>query len=186
MFTYNIRVDVLWVNAEIVAKQITQSCGIQRCACTDDLCSTKARKLKGNARHDINRVCCYEEDTVKARFYDRCDYRTEHLDISLQKVEPCFALLLCNARCYHNDICAAAVLIVACLYLHIGFCKRKSVVKVHSLAVCLVLVNVYKHELVADAALIYQRIRKAHTYHSRADKHDLSCISSQFYQNLSN
>lgn len=74
VLTDNICVHMARINLEILSEQVTQSCGVERCACTDNLGGVKARKLVGYSCHYVNGVGGYEENSVKAaRYHARND-----------------------------------------------------------------------------------------------------------------
>ena len=97
MLANYISVNILGINRKVVAKQITKSCSIERCACSDNPRCAKTTQLKGNSCHYVNRICCNKEYTVKSGLYYRPDDRTEYFNIPLKQIKACFAFLLSYA-----------------------------------------------------------------------------------------
>ena len=120
----NVCVNIFRVNVKIITEKITKSCRIKRSTGAYNFFAVESRKLPCNLCHNVNRIGCNKENSVKTRIYYRRNYCFENLSISLKQRQPVFSGLLTYAGAYNYYVRISAIGIRACIYLHICFSKR--------------------------------------------------------------
>src|SRR5438552_10562946 len=102
MFAYDIGMDAVRIELQLLGQQIAEASSIKYCPCTDDGRAGKAGKLPGHIGHDVNRVGHNEENSFLTML---CQFRNKalkDLEVAPQIVQATLARISL-ASCRNDD-----------------------------------------------------------------------------------
>ena len=168
----DVRVDILWADAEALCKRRLQAAGVEDGAGADDVALGNAGNFVEHIRQHVDRVRYDNIDGVRR---GSCDLRgnvLDDVDVGLRQLQPALSGLAGKTRGNNDNVGAGGRVIVA------GAddrrrTERRALIDIHGLAKGLLLIDVDQDDL-RCGALDHQVVRNRGADASRADNSDLA------------
>ena len=130
MFAYDIGMDALWIELQLLGQQIAEASSIEDRPRADDGCAGKARKLPGHIGHDVNGVGHNQKNRFSTMLREVRNKALKYLEVALKTVQAAFTRIALASCCNDDNISLCAIRQSSNSY-HDRFNERQSLDQIH-------------------------------------------------------